>query len=148
MKYFAYGSNMDSARMSEREIIFSQRVRAILRGYKLEFNKVADRNPREGYANIVQEEEGPVEGVLYDILDSDLSNLDKYEGYPCHYDRIKVTVELDDSRKIESVTYIAQPDKIGDGLKPTKGYLSHLLAAKDVLSDSYYRKLQSQETLD
>ncbi|MGQ9801370.1 MAG: gamma-glutamylcyclotransferase family protein [Candidatus Saccharicenans sp.] len=148
MKYFAYGSNMDPARMSAREVRFSQRVRAILRGYRLKFNKVEYRNPGEGYANIVQEEGGLVEGVLYDIPDSDLSKLDGVEGYPAHYDRIAVSVQLDDGQEIEAVTYVAQPDSIRDGLKPTREYLSHLLAAKDVLSNSYYRKLQSQETLD
>ena len=148
MKYFAYGSNMDTVRMVERNIDFSQRIHAILKGYSLKFNKVAYDNPKEGKANIVPDEKGIVEGVLYDISESDLSNLDKYEGYPIHYDRIKVKVQLDDGQEVDAVTYIAQPDKVREGLMPSKDYLNRLLAAKDIISESYYRRLESLETMD
>ena len=33
-------------------------------------------------------------------------------------------------------------------LKPSREYLDHLLAARDVESESYYRKLASWQTLD
>jgi gamma-glutamylcyclotransferase len=148
MKYFAYGSNMDSERMSERTIRFSQRTHAILKGYRLDFNKVASRNPQEGYANVVKFENGIVEGVLYEIPDSDLSKLDTHEGYPDHYDRIKVNVTLDDWQDVEAVAYIAQPNKVRDGLKPSRDYLNHLFAAKDLLSESYRRKLEAWQPLD
>ena len=148
MKYFAYGSNMDPERMRERDITFSQRRHAILKGYRLEFNKVASRNPEEGYANIVQYENGVVEGVLYDIRDSDLAKLDRCEGYPEHYDRAKVKVELDDNHEMEAVTYIAQPGKVTYGLRPSRDYLDHLLAAEDLLSKSYSRMLAAVQTLE
>lgn len=148
MKYFAYGSNMGPKRMKERNMNFSQRIHAVLSGYILKFNKVATGNPKEGYANIVPDEKGVVEGALYYISDSDLSKLDRYEGYPTHYERVKVKVQLDDGREVEAVTYVAQPDKVREGLRPSRGYLDHLLAARDILPKSYYRKLESWETLD
>ena len=148
MKYFAYGSNMDPERMSERSISFSQRTHAILKGYRLEFNKVASRNPQEGYANVVKFQNGIVEGVIYEILDSELSKLDRFEGYPDHYDRLMIKVQLDDGQKLEAIIYIAQPDKIAEGLKPSRDYLDHLLAAKDILSESYRRKLEAWQPLD
>jgi gamma-glutamylcyclotransferase len=58
VRYFAYGSNMDPERMRERNITFSQRICAVLKGYRLEFNRVASRNPQEGYANVVKLEKG------------------------------------------------------------------------------------------
>jgi len=148
MKYFAYGSNMDSERVRKRGIRFSQRRHATLKGYRLEFNKVASRDPREGYANIVQYENGIVEGVLYDIEDSDLSRLDRHEGYPDHYQRVEVRVQLDDRQEVEAVTYVAQPDRVRYELMPSRDYLDHLLAAGDILSESYRRKLQLWQTLD
>jgi gamma-glutamylcyclotransferase len=148
MKYFAYGSNMDSKQMSGRSIRFSQRTHAILMGYRLEFNKVASRNAQEGYANVITFENGILEGVLYEIPDSDLSKLDVHEGYPNHYDRIKVKVKLEDGQEVEAVAYIAQPSRVRDGLKPTRDYLDHLLAAKDILSEAYRRKLEAFQTLD
>lgn len=148
MKYFAYGSAMDSERVRKRGIRFSQRRHATLKGYRLEFNKVASRDPREGYANIVQYENGIVEGVLYDIEDSDLSRLDRHEGYPDHYKRVEVRVQLDDRQEVEAVTYVAQPDRVRYELMPSRDYLNHLLAAGDILSESYRRKLQLWQTLD
>jgi len=148
MRYFAYGSNMDPERMRKRSISFSQRIRAVLEGYRLEFNKVASRNPQEGYANVVKFEKGIVEGVLYEIPDSDLSKLDRFEGYPDHYDRLMIKVQLDDGQKLEAIIYIAQPDRIAEGLKPSRDYLDHLLAARDILSESYRRELEAWQPLD
>lgn len=55
--YFAYGSNMDLARLNERGIhLLAVPKRAILEGYSVKFNKMASADPREGFANIVREE--------------------------------------------------------------------------------------------
>ena len=147
MKYFAYGSNMDGRRMKRRmqkiDLPFSEREHAGLRGYGLKFNKVTTNNPREGKANIEPNSNGAVEGVLYDVLD--LSKFDEFE--PGYY-RDYLTVELDDGTKVSAATYVADPDKVREGLKPTKEYMSHLLAARSILSESYVKKLESFETLD
>ena len=148
MRYFAYGSNMDPDRMRERGVNFLKREHAILEGWRLEFNKVSSRNPDEGYANIVKDENSVVEGILYEINDSDLKILDRYEGYPNHYERIKVAVRMDNGEKVEAVTYIAKPDKVKNGLKPSRKYLNHLLKGCDLLSEEYCRKLRRWETLD
>ena len=147
MKYFAYGSNMDSNRIKERGINFAKREHAIIKGWKLEFNKVSSKNPKEGYANIVMKENSVVEGVLYEIPDSDLKTLDRYEGYPSHYGRIKIIVIMDNGEKVEAVTYVAKPDKVKDGLKPSREYLSHLLKGCDLLSEEYCNKLRRLERL-
>jgi len=148
LKYFAYGSNMNPERMKTRQIFFTQRKRAILRGYRLDFNKIASRNPEEGYANIVEDESATVEGTLYDISDLDISKLDVYEGFPNNYDRIEVDVEIDSGDVNKAVTYVAAPDMIRQGLKPSRDYLCHLLAAKDIVSKTYYNRLKVWETLD
>ncbi len=147
IKYFAYGSNMNPERMKERGVKYYSRERAILRGWKLEFNKVALGNPRKGYANIVKDENGIVEGCLYELEEDDLNKLDIYEGVPRHYRRTEVEVETCKG-KIKAITYIAHPNKVKDGLKPTKDYLSHLLSGSDCLSADYIEKLKAIETLD
>lgn len=129
--------------MRERNINFSLRKRAILRYFRLEFNKIASRNPKEGYANIVPDQNEEVEGVLYEITEQDLSKLDRREGYPKHYDKIILKVGLDDGQEVEAVVYIAQPSKVANGLKPSGTYMKHLLAAKDILSENYCRKLKA-----
>jgi len=155
MNYFAYGSNMDVLRMKERMKKhyppFHNRCAAHLRGYRLEFNKVAKDNLREGKANIVPDDSGLVEGALYNIDMTSLSTLDEKEGYPEHYLKIPIKVTLpSDGQEVCAITYIANPGKIrdSDGLKPTKEYMTHLLAGKDILSKSYFEWLQSIQTLD
>lgn len=148
MWYFAYGSNMSKNRMRSRNVRFSKRRHAVLKGWRLEFNKIASHNRREGYANIVRDENSTVEGVLYEIPDSDLQKLDQCEGYPSHYNRIEVEVQLDNGSKVRALTYVANPEKVKSGLKPSKEYLSYLLEGSDLLSEEYRRKLSGLETLD
>ncbi len=147
MKYFAYGSNMNPRKMDELGIKFTERINATLKGYTLKFNKASSLNPEEGFANIIPDEKGLVEGVLYEISDSDLLKLDEYEGHPQHYRRITVKVETKKGELFDAVTYIASPDKIRNGLKPSKKYLKNLIVARDILPESYVRKLEMMETL-
>ena len=143
MKYFAYGSNMDPERMKERRINFSKREHAILEGWRLNFNKIASQNPNEGYANIEVDDGNVVEGVLYTIQDADIEKLNRYEGCPKHYIKLKVRVKLDSSEEEEAITYVANPDKVREGLKPSKDYLNHLLKGCDLLSEEYCKKLRT-----
>lgn len=114
MKYFAYGSNMNPQRMRGRNINYAERNPAILKGYTLKFNKVSFRNLHEGFANIVPDAKEFVEGVLYDLSDTDIEKLDQYEGYPVHYDRRQVKV-MTGTGEEEALTYIACPGKVGEG---------------------------------
>lgn len=148
MKYFAYGSNMNLKRMEARGVRNSYGVKACLFGYKLKFNKNSTLMPGEGYANIVEEDKSIVEGILYEISQEGISNLDKYEKYPHEYDRILLNVRLINGIEHQAYVYIAQPDKTSDGLRPTRKYLNHLLCAKDLLSKDYLMKLSIQKTLE
>lgn len=148
MKYFAYGSNMNPNRMRERGINFSKREYAILERWILKFNKVASDNPNKGYANIEKDERSLVEGILYTIQDLDIEKLDGYEGYPNNYKKLKVRVKLDNGEEDEAITYVANPNKVKNGLKPSKNYLDHLLKGCDLLSEEYCEKLKKWKTLD
>ncbi len=145
INYFAYGSNMNPARMRERGAHYVSRERLVLEGFSLKFNKISSSSPGAGAANIVPDDSGIVEGVLYKITVSGLISLDRFEGYPREYDRIKLYLG---AIKEEIITYIARPARIKDGLNPTRDYLSHLLAAGDVLSVSYCESLKIIQTLD
>ena len=146
--YFAYGSNMDPIRMKNRRIDFLDRKKGILNDYKLVFNKKASSNPKMGYANIEKELGAIVEGVLYRIKGEDFFKLDHFEGFPKHYTKIDVIIKNDKDEKIESITYKAQKDEIQENIKPSKKYIRHLLAAKDVLSKDYYCSLLKIKTID
>ena len=84
--YFAYGSNMNPARMSKRC------PGAIdLGGATLYHHRVAERL----YADIDFVEGAETEGVLYVITEEHLRKLDRFEGYPSVYRRIWVDVEFE-----------------------------------------------------
>lgn len=147
--YFAYGSNMNISRLKKRIRRFPERVLAVLRDWRLVFNKTAESAPGVGYANIVPCPGEAVEGILYAVTEEELRKLDFYEGVPDHYKRCGISVERSDTGEIVSaVTYVANPDRVRDGLKPTREYLGHLLAGADYLSKEYVHRLRLVETVD
>jgi gamma-glutamylcyclotransferase len=148
MYYFAYGSNMNPKRMEERKILFSKRERAILKDYKLVFNKIASNNPQEGYANIIKDNENIVEGVLYKISEADIVKLDNYEGYPYHYYRDVLKIETSNQETVNAVAYIANKEKIKHSLKPSKSYMYHIMKGCDLLSNEYCNMVNGVGVLD
>lgn len=95
--YFAYGSNMNPDRISER--IPQARVvgKAYIKGWTLKERLYADIERKIG---------GRVEGVLYLITESELHRLDAYEGYPTTYQCVGVNAYLDEKHKVHSFTYM------------------------------------------
>jgi gamma-glutamylcyclotransferase (GGCT)/AIG2-like uncharacterized protein YtfP len=121
MYYFAYGSNLSKKQMRERCPESKPRLVTILPNYKLVFTDWS-RQWRGGVATIKRFSGEKVLGAIYEITETDLRRLDKYEGYPLSYSRIKVIVFDDNNEPIEALTYI----KAGQ-LKeapPSKEYLA------------------------
>lgn len=139
IKYFAYGSNMDMNRLSERGISPITRHKGILKGWKLKFNKKASAGDWS-FANIEKSEEDSVEGLVFSIKESDLKLLDKFEGAPRHYRREILIVETH-TETVKCVAYIAQPEHIVEGLLPTKDYMEFLLNGSKMLSEGYQEML-------
>ncbi|MBF0350917.1 MAG: gamma-glutamylcyclotransferase [SAR324 cluster bacterium] len=138
MLYFAYGSNMDMARMRSRGIKIGGASPLTLNGYRLVFNKVGSLTG-EGYANIIPSGKNVVEGVVYEIGPEDFEILDGYEGVAGgHYSRVTFA-------KGKLTTYIANFTEYG--LKPSREYLEHLLAGEPFLSQEYYSWLKQTPTL-
>lgn len=147
MKYFSYGSNMDPDRMKRKGVAFRERRHAVLKGYRLDFNKVSSRNPEEGFGNLVLDHGGFVEGVLYDILEEDILKLDPYEGYPEHYDRKYFAVSVEPEGFLDAIAYVAKPDQTRENLKPRKDYVERLIKGSDLLSPAYVDTLKKTRTL-
>jgi len=96
------------------------------------------------YSNIVPMAEEYVEGVLYLLTEQALSSLDKYEGFPEHYDRKHVMVwNIDQCRWVNAEAYVAV--KTDNTLKPSRDYLEEIVeAAKTMgLSQDWISKLES-----
>jgi len=96
--YFAYGSNMNPARLAdqrlkERAVQMGPRIGGRLDGWRLAFNKIA-RSPEGAAAgNIVEAPGEVVHGTLNQMPDAGLAVLDIWEGVAGgHYKRRTVPV--------------------------------------------------------
>lgn len=105
MYYFAYGSNLNKKQMKERCPDSKPKFTAILPNYKLIFVGYS-RNWKGGVASIKPFKGERVAGAIYEISDTDLKKLDRYEGYPDTYNRIRVKVWTDADEPVEAITYI------------------------------------------
>ena len=139
--YFAYGSNMNPARMRSRGLLFDEALAGQLSGFALCFNKRAHDRPGRSYANIRYQRDGVVEGVLYRLSHADeIRKMDPFEGTPVFYSRERMPV-LTARGVIAAWVYVANPAMREEGLWPTRAYLEHLLAGREFLSEAYWQTL-------
>lgn len=143
--YFAFGSNINTERLKERSVNFVDIKSGFIKGYKLAFDKKALGKQGQTYANIQKSENSIVEGILYEVSEQCIKNLDKFEGVPNHYIRKEIDV-FTKNEIVKAWVYIANEKMLSEG-KPSKEYLSHLLSGKEWLSESYYKGLCAVETL-
>jgi gamma-glutamylcyclotransferase (GGCT)/AIG2-like uncharacterized protein YtfP len=80
MLYFAYGSNMDAEQMKERCPSAKFVCRAKLPSHRLAFTRKSVRRGC-GVADILRDEMKDVWGVVYELLENELENLDKDEDF-------------------------------------------------------------------
>jgi gamma-glutamylcyclotransferase (GGCT)/AIG2-like uncharacterized protein YtfP len=80
MLYFAYGSNMDWAQMKERCPCAKFVCRAKLPSHRLAFT-LRSCSRRCGVADILRDETKDVWGVVYELPENELENLDKDEDF-------------------------------------------------------------------
>ncbi len=146
--YFAYGSNMNPARLRQRGLRFGSIRGACLPGMKLVFDKVSRQHPNAAHANILYAPGQWVEGVLYQLEDAvEILQMDPFEHAPWNYGRDVVQV-VADGAGVSAWTYFANRAVRRPGLKPPTDYLAHLLVAKEFLSTNYFRRLANMETVD
>ena len=80
MLYFAYGSNLAWAQMKQRCPLTKFVCRAKLPAHRLAFTlKSVTRDC--GVADVLPDQEKDVWGVVYELPDNELKNLDRKEGY-------------------------------------------------------------------
>ena len=82
--YFSYGMNTDPDAMALRTGTPTPIGRGLVRDHAFRFAYHADVFPQRGTNTF---------GVLWELDDDQLAQLDRREGYPTYYDRKKVVVE-------------------------------------------------------
>ena len=151
--YFAYCSNISAQRLFEERlrpegVRAGERVAGRLDGWRLAFNKRARAPIGSGAGNIVPASGEAVHGTLNLLPAKGFEVLDRYEGVAGgHYERRIVPVRRGDTGvAVEAITYVAL--LTAEDLRPTRDYLGHLLAGRDLLPADYFRRLSEILTLD
>jgi hypothetical protein len=125
--YFAYGSNMLTARLRERMPSCRPIGIATLPGYALRFHKRS--KDKSGKCNaFATGDDSVVIGVQFSFDPADRAGLDAAEGVGSGYEHEIVTVVNEQGRRRKVLTYIATSDYIDDNLKPYSWYRDFVLA--------------------
>ena len=125
--YFAYGSNMSTARLRERMPSRKALGIATLPGHALLFNK--RRADSSGKCNaLAGGNDNSIVGVLFSFDPAARASLDKAEGVGNGYEPEMVTVINDKGHRQKVLTYLATPDYIDDSLKPYSWHRDFVLA--------------------
>ena len=125
--YIAYGSNISSKRLMQRIGQPDEIKTGYLEGYKLMFNKRANRGGV--YANVAywgSEYRCPF--AAYRISLEQLKILDKCEGEPSHYVRVGIPFSdrSDNFSQIGHI-YIAHPNYLKKNSEPSSDYLKYII---------------------
>jgi gamma-glutamylcyclotransferase len=121
MYYFAYNAHLNKKQMAGHCPDSKPRFTAELPNYRLVFTGWS-RQWRGGVASIKLSSRDKVLGAVYEISDTDLAKLDRFEDCPVSYNRLKVTVYRDSGEPVEAVTYIKA--RQSEETKPSPEYLS------------------------
>ena len=145
--YFAYGSNMNTARVADRKLRTTNTQGGFIKGFRLAFNKCSRDHAGIGHANIERAEDSRVEGVLYELTDQEeILKMDPFEKAPWNYGRDVIPVVTHSGELIWAWTYFANSALKQEDLRPSADYLAHLLAGKRWLSSDYFEFLSQVES--
>jgi len=124
--YFAYGSNLDSDQMRRRCPSARTAGRMVLLNYTLAFVGRSKTWGGGGVATVVPEVGIHVQGLAYSLTKTDLTRLDRAEGYPGVYDRRLLDVIDSSDKLVTARVYIhtSQERRV-----PSQDYLAVIRAA-------------------
>ena len=113
--YVAYGSNLNIRQMKYRCPTAKLYGTGVIENYELQFKG----HPESAFATIAPKEGASVPVAVWKIQPKDEQSLDRYEGYPSHYFKQDVPVQLD-GEEVSAMVYIMNL-KMDFGI-PSSGY--------------------------
>ena len=99
--YVAYGSNLNIQQMKYRCPTAKLYGTGKIENYELQFKG----HPNNAFATIAAKTGAFVPVAVWEIQPKDEMSLDRYEGYPSHYFKQNVPVQLD-GEEVEAMVYI------------------------------------------
>lgn len=142
--YFAYGSLMDLDFVNDLGVQYYTAEKGILKDFQFQISVQDGEDSNYGYANVVQQENKKVEGVLMLIDKKQIQYLDHYEGYPELYTRKKLTIKSPSADNIEAWVYLGVPSHcVKDNLNLTNVQKQRIRNGFSFLSESYIEELEN-----
>ena len=123
--YFAYGSNMSTARIRRRVGSATVVSRALLPEHRLQFHKKGADGSAKCDIEHTHSPHDIVHGVVFQVHERDMQLLDRYEGLGNGYEKKPVTIHLPDGSTRTATTYYAT--HIDASLQPYHWYREHVL---------------------
>jgi gamma-glutamylcyclotransferase (GGCT)/AIG2-like uncharacterized protein YtfP len=123
--YFAYGSNMLAERLHARCRSARFRGTARAEGFALSFAKRSRDGSGKATLAASNAPAACVHGVVFDIQESDIDELDRLEGLGRGYNRDNAFNVVEEPHRLllSVATYIADPESVDPTLKPYDWYL-------------------------
>lgn len=140
---FAYGSNMSSARLKARVPSARKLGRGALHQHRLRFHKRGADGSAKANALYTGDTADTVHGVLFEINENELQNLDRAEA---GYERSSLNIDdVYGTGPSQADVYRAKPESITETLLPFDWYLQLVItgAHEHGLPDDYCAQLQS-----
>ena len=123
MKYFAYGSNMLTTRLQARVKSASNPTPFALSHHRLHFHKRSSDYSGKCNVKCTNDPKDVVHGIIFDVKETEIPELDKYEGLGFGYLKEKFSIEVDGVER-DVLMYVAETDCIDDTLIPYNWYLT------------------------
>ena len=132
-RYFAYGSAISKRHIGEWAAehgvdarLFARGAPAVLRGYRLVFD-VESRFWGGRVANLAEDKDGTVHGVLFEVPPPARDAILRKEGVPTGLSQERdVTVEVD-GKPTQAKAFVAKPEKRGEAGPASGRLLAYLI---------------------
>jgi|GEM_PF-5938938 len=145
--YFAYDPNMNEKNLHALGISFLYKMKGTLFGYELVFSRNKTSLLPSGIATIIPNKKSFVEGIIYELEDTNIWGTLDYRAYDLyHYERKHLKAVFSDTLILPVNVYVAKEPEELKTLDPTNRHLADLLTAEPYLSAPYYERLQNVRT--
>ena len=153
VNFFAYGELINEDYFKEKGLEYISKSSVTLSAWRRVFNKIPIDNgglEKLGLVNIepTPDNSGMMHGELYVMDEKFLPKLDELFGHPDEYQRKVMRFNRHDFILVNGLTYIARPDKIATGLKPSKATMKIFRKAKNLFPMLYFSRLMNTPTCD
>ena len=150
---FTYNELLNGDYFKEMGFDYIEKVTVTLSAQRLVFIRLPPEGTGiegQGLPNIepTPNNAGMMEGVLYEMYDTFLPKLDEFHGYPTECNRKLMDLNRHDFNTVRGIIYFAQPDKIGEKLKPSKALMKLYRKSRKEHSMLYFARLMNTRTCD